>query len=153
MIVKNSFLLTMSPELTKQLFDKYPEIFIDKNKSIRESLVSFGFEYENGWYKITDEYCAKLEVIRKLTGIKSIATQMKEKFGGLRFYSYINYNESKLSKEDTEIFMRIFDDLEYQLERTSLDTCEICGEFGELRVRGGYYRTLCEKDAKKLEFY
>ena len=56
--------------------------------------------------------------------------QVKEKFGGLRFY---------INSASDEVFeiIRKYESLSYK-------TCEVCGEKGELR-KGGWYSTLCEK--------
>jgi len=56
--------------------------------------------------------------------------QVKEKFGGLRFY---------INSASDEVFEII-----RKYESLSYETCEVCGEKGELR-KGGWYSTLCEK--------
>jgi hypothetical protein len=56
--------------------------------------------------------------------------QVKEKFGGLRFY---------INSSNDEVF-----DIITKYEKLSYETCEVCGEKGELR-KGGWYSTLCEK--------
>ena len=41
----------MKQELQKELYDKYPELFSNKDKSIMESYVAFGvYHYSNGNY-------------------------------------------------------------------------------------------------------
>jgi hypothetical protein len=63
--------------------------------------------------------------------------QIKEKFGGLRFY--VRYTEVEESQKLRDIIQKY--------ERLSYETCEVCGEPG--RVREGYWaRTLCDKDAE-----
>ena len=56
--------------------------------------------------------------------------QVKEKFGGLRFY--INDTPDEVN------------DVIRKYESLSYKTCEICGEKGEIR-KGGWWKTLCEK--------
>jgi hypothetical protein len=63
-----------------------------------------------------------------------VATQVKEKFGGLRFY-YAGGDD----------YIRGVVDM---AEEMSYCTCEICGAPGKLR-RGGWYRTLCDQHAKE----
>jgi hypothetical protein len=60
--------------------------------------------------------------------------QIKEKFGGLRFY--IDATDAHLS------------DLIGQAESDSLKICELCGEEGKRSNLGGYWiKTLCDKHA------
>lgn len=59
--------------------------------------------------------------------------QVKEKFGGLRFY---------IGSGSNEIFDRIA-----QAENDSNRTCEVCGAPGVSR-RGGWIRTLCDEHNK-----
>jgi hypothetical protein len=57
------------------------------------------------------------------------ASQVKEKFGGLRFY---------MTTGSEEMF-----DLIDKAEEESLRTCEVCGKTGSLRSLGGWYMTRC----------
>ena len=59
--------------------------------------------------------------------------QVKEKFGGLRFYT------GDVNKEQNDLIK--------QAEKDSWITCEVCGEPGKLRG-GGWLRTLCDKHAE-----
>jgi hypothetical protein len=63
--------------------------------------------------------------------------QIKEKFGGLRFYI------GSGSEEIYEIISKY--------ETLSYKTCEVCGETGELRNDIGWYRTLCDKHYNELK--
>jgi hypothetical protein len=62
------------------------------------------------------------------------ASQIKEKFGGLRFY--MTHATDKMY------------DLINEAERKSYTTCEVCGAPGEERG-GGWIRTLCDECNKK----
>ena len=59
--------------------------------------------------------------------------QVKEKFGGLRFY---------IGEGTTEIFDRIA-----LAEEASLETCEECGKPGTRRYEG-WVKTLCDEHAE-----
>lgn len=50
----------MSPDLDKQLCDKYPKIFVNRSKSPQTSCMAFGFEVGDGWYDIIDLLCEAL---------------------------------------------------------------------------------------------
>lgn len=66
-----------------------------------------------------------------------VAIQVKEKFGGLRFY-YAGGDD----------YIRGVVDM---AEEMSYCTCEMCGNHGKLR-RGGWYRTLCDQHAMELGY-
>jgi hypothetical protein len=117
----------MSPELDKQLCDKYPKIFADRYKSVQESCMAFGIECGDGWYDILDNLCAatnrmwstsieidaedavKLDIKENTYGgyfaqvpaPQMVAKQVKEKFGTLRFYYDLEFepNIVELSKK------------------------------------------------------
>jgi hypothetical protein len=44
----------MNTKLEKQLIDKYPKLFKNGNRPPTESLMCFGCECDDGWYKILD---------------------------------------------------------------------------------------------------
>jgi len=47
----------MNQELTNKLYKKYPKIFRQKDLSMQETLMCFGFECGDGWYNIIDTLC------------------------------------------------------------------------------------------------
>ena len=179
----------MSPELDKQLCDKYPTIFADRYKSPQESCLAFGIECGDGWYDILDTLCyaathtysTSFEVDEqdgKRLGLKLntynnayyfpvnppqiIADQVKEKFGTLRFYYHLEFDPVLIElnktgkypdiKEVMDRYYAFFDGIVHVAEVMSERTCEKTGKKGELCVRGGWYKTLCEEKAKELEY-
>lgn len=50
----------MTPELQQKLYDKYPEIFVQKDQSMRQTCMCWGIEVGNGWYNILDALCANI---------------------------------------------------------------------------------------------
>jgi hypothetical protein len=62
--------------------------------------------------------------------------QVKEKFGGLRFY---------INEGTDEIHQRIG-----EAELESMKTCEITGKPGKLRTDIGWYRTLCDEEYERI---
>ena len=129
----------MKEELEKQLFDKYPNLYADKDLPCTQSLVCFGFEMENGWYSIIDELSSKLEelIVKFKQDFPNEehpkASQMKEKFGGLRFYM----------TSATDKMFALIDEAEKKCDHT----CEICGEPGKLQPKG-WLSVRCEKCKK-----
>ena len=119
----------MKKELEEQLVKKYPKLYAQYGGSPRETCMAWGMTCGDGWYKIIADLSEKLS---KFEGVE--AAQVKEKFGGLRFYldgtTEENWKEAhKLTNE---------------AEMLSLKTCENCGEPGKRRS-GGWIRTLCDK--------
>lgn len=90
--------------------------------------ISFGWECSEGWIPlITDliEKLAELDTEKQLR-----VHQIKEKFGGLRFY--IN--------SGTEEMYNLIN----EAEEKSYHTCEVCGKEGKLREDLGWIKTLCD---------
>ena len=106
----------------KALLNKYPKIFPPGEFLIQ-------IETGDGWYKIIDDLCGELQALSDKTGHQVVAFQVKEKFGSLRFYA---------SPSSIEIM-----DIISGAEHLSENTCEDCGEPGEIRD-GSWLRTLCE---------
>lgn len=91
------------------------------------------FEIESGWYPLVKELIEDLIAL----GWDKRICQIKEKFGGLRFY---------INEGSDEVFKRI-----RQAEYDSYKICEITGQPGELRTDIGWYRTLCEEEYLKIK--
>ena len=51
----------MNEENTKYLFEKYPKIFADKDKSMQESCMYWGFECGDGWFAILKGLCINIQ--------------------------------------------------------------------------------------------
>ena len=92
----------------------------------------WGFEHGDGWYSIIYNLSEK---ITKLDPTVE-AVQVKEKFGGLRFY--IGPVKIEHSKE-------VYDAID-QAEDESFKTCEVCGSKENVTTEGSnWIKTLCEK--------
>lgn len=95
-----------------------------------------GIECGPGWFDLIDTLSRKLEkIIIKIEDLedheKPYASQVKEKFGGLRFYMSLENKEISQLIEEAEI--------------KSKEICEICGKKGEMRKKYGWYSCLCDK--------
>ncbi len=66
-------------------------------------------------------------------------SQLKEKFGGARFYCHY------ILCEENEALVTDIRTLISQAEELSIKLCIECGEFGELKCVGGWWATLCEE--------
>lgn len=80
-----------------------------------------------GWSDILSRLVQDLESL----GWNGHIAQVKEKFGGLRFYT-----GDVISKE--------INDRIYEAESESYDTCEFCGKPGKYRARA-WIKTLCDE--------
>ena len=47
----------MNAELQNKLYEKYPDLFSNKNKDIMSSCMAWGIECNNGWYDILSSLC------------------------------------------------------------------------------------------------
>ena len=121
----------------KQLdFEKYLEsinglengYYVDK-PPIKDA---YFFGVGDGWIPLVQKLIE--EAVEK--GWDKQICQVKEKFGGLRFY---------INSASDEVFEII-----RKYESLSYETCETCGEKGELR-KGGWLLTLCDKHYKENE--
>ena len=114
----------MNKNLEQTLIKKFPNLYKDYRGDPRTTCMCFGFEVGDGWYKIIEELSEKLEPF----GI--VAAQVKEKFGGLRFY---------IQAGNDEAFKAI-----QEAEDKSYETCEVCGKPGKLRGET-WLQTLCDE--------
>ena len=163
----------MSPELDKQLCEKYPLIFADRHADMSQTAMCWGFECDDGWYDILDALCLAIQnhidhrkrdiewdinFNQKMEEAKNnnwenwpqyhvreprvvrqaipqvVAVQVKEKFGGLRFY----YDGGD------EFIHGLVQMAELMADRT----CEVCGDKGKL-YQTGWHRTLCKMHAEE----
>jgi hypothetical protein len=127
----------MDVKLEKKIISVAPYMFIGYYKSPQESCLSFGIETSSGWYELIYNLVKELAEIDKNKVI--VVDQVKEKFGVLSFYYTLT------GDCDNEKIDRIVDTYEHK----SKTTCEMCGEKGEIKYRGGWATCLCEKCRKK----
>jgi hypothetical protein len=97
----------MRKELEQKLVKRFPTWF-NVNGDARHSLTPFGFQCDDGWYKILWRLCVDMEPlvadIEKESGERFEVVQVKEKLGTLRFYvshhsDAINERIAEASKE------------------------------------------------------
>jgi hypothetical protein len=130
----------MSPEKDKELCEKYPKIFINRNSKISKNPISWGITCGDGWFEILNTACSliqdRCDLVYKREGkdIQVIALQIKEKFGSLRFYV--------VGGDD---YIR---GIIAMAESSSTKICEDCGDAGKL-YNEGWWITQCEKCRKK----
>ena len=103
-------------------------------------------ECDKGWEELLDNLMTNLEQLLKgMPGAILEVIQIKEKFGGLRFY--VNTKGDWVSQED----LIALDDLIQEAERLSYSICEKCGAPGSTRRDRSWVRTLCDVHAEQTE--
>ena len=90
------------------------------------------FEVGLGWFPLIKDLITDLIEL----GWNKEVCQVKEKFGGLRFY--INAATSEAHKRIS------------QAEIESMNICEVTGKPGKHRTDIGWYRTLCDEEYNKI---
>lgn len=119
----------MNTELQNRLFEAFPDLFARRTLPPSETCMCWGIDTGDGWYDLIEGLCTTIYKVCEKEGIQ--AEQVKEKFGGLRFYT---------NKRDPFVDGAIL-----LAEHFSYRICETCGAPGVLRQQGGWYVTLCDK--------
>ena len=125
----------MEIELQNNLFDKYPSLFSNKDKTIMQSCMSWGLECGPGWYSIIESVCGLIQQHEEnkkddSTYFPVKFDQVKEKYGGLRIY---------FSGGDEYV-----EGIINMAEAVSYNTCEVCGNSGRPN-EAGWISTRCEE--------
>ena len=91
------------------------------------------FEVGLGWFPLIKDLITDLIEL----GWNKEVCQVKEKFGGLRFY---------INAATSEVHKRV-----HKAEIESMSTCEVTGKPGKLRTDIGWYRTLCDEEYERIK--
>jgi len=103
-----------------------------------------------GWVGIVDQLCADIAALLNDSEAQTFrVTQIKEKFGALRFYFSLDDQQTRMvdivnrgmryrlePENPTPAFLKI-STLVYAAEKASSKTCEECGMPGRMRVLAG----------------
>jgi hypothetical protein len=136
-IVKDNIKI-MTHKLTKK--ETVEKVMLGKYKEPKfiADLMVFGMECDDGWYELLDTLCDDIQNHINDTGVPFKASQIKEKYGGLRFY-YDGGDEMIMG------MVSLAEEMSYHI-------CENCGNKGELSVRHDWFKTLCSDCRKTEEF-
>lgn len=115
----------------QELINKYPKIF-DK------STYSIGWWAPDTWIPLIDELCNTIQNYCDTHPEEKqiVCEQMKEKFGGLRFY--VNFATDEIYKHIKNC------------EKQSYELCQECGCTNDLGMTKGWMTILCKLCAIKL---
>ena len=108
---------------------KYPRLF-------PKGPLPWGFQHDDGWSALIETLCQRINTILKDDPEALLEVlQVKEKFGGLRFYYQLND-----ARDETEVLIR--EAVSLAVEACD-GVCERCGRPGKLGSRNGWLRTSC----------
>ena len=131
----------------ESFMSRFPILFQERKKSMRETCMCWGLEVPHGWYHIIEQLCTVLEFYNmefvKNHKIAIVADQVKEKFGTLRFYYTIRdvdktgivvssdfelspekENQLRIAKDYLEM---LADNIIREAEAMTENTCARCG--------------------------
>jgi hypothetical protein len=125
----------MTPDQDRYLCEKYPNLYRDRNAPMNQTAMCWGFDVGSGWFDIINNLSAQLEALilgRPESERECFrASQVKSKFGGLRFYMTSSTDEMEEAIQ--------------KAESISYETCEECGLPGSDEGSIGWILTLCKK--------
>lgn len=121
-------------EFRKQLLETYSNYMLKDGMS---PISLFSIEHDFGWDKIIETVFKKIKEL--FTPEEVQISQIKEKFGTLRFYiDYIDYKKIDDKKYDE------INECIREAEILTSKTCECCGNPGT--TRGGFWlKTVCDE--------
>jgi len=86
----------MTEDEDKALCQKYPKIFKNRDGSVMDTCMAWGFECDSGWFDVIDILCHEIQHYLdwkykdlpedERDAMQVVADQVKEKYGTLRFY-------------------------------------------------------------------
>lgn len=130
----------MRKELDDLLCKRYPAIFAERNLPMQQTCMCWGFDHDDGWFALIDCLCHTIQnhLAQNLNVPQVVAEQVKEKFGGLRFYF-------KGGDAFTEGAVCLAEALSYR-------TCEVCGATVDVgQTHKGWVYTRCRTCSTKLK--
>jgi DNA-directed RNA polymerase subunit RPC12/RpoP len=120
----------------EKILKKYPKIFKQKNSPMTQTCMCWGLEVGLGWHWLVDILCSQLQWDIDRNNHEQIeATQVKEKFGTLRFYT----NGADKTQEGMISLV----------EFMSTYICEKCGSTENVTQTKGWIATLCKNCMSK----
>lgn len=103
-----------------------------------------------GWVRIVQKIADKLDFLSESLDVNIYATEVKEKFGALKFYIDVE-ESSHLTDDDRYLLKSICADVAAQAEILSRFICAQCGEnYTERLTFGARQMDICPKCAKDI---
>ena len=153
----------MNDKNDEKLMKEFPGLYAQRSLPMSETCMCWGFSVGDGWFDLLHNLSQTInmfidharddikreyynannldwdapvpkEVQDKMDALKVEATQVKEKFGGLRFY----YDDNLPDEYSYKVYGAV-----HMAEMMSTSICEDCGNPGKT-VGKGWMRTNCE---------
>jgi hypothetical protein len=131
----------MKADLTNNLYKRYPILYRERNMTLEQSLMPWGFRCGDGWYGQINDLSADLERVLKKEAeeARSACCGVKQTNGNLRF---------EMSGHTTS-------EIDTLIERTKekcMHTCEACGFIpAHMRLFKNGQQVLCNRHARERE--
>lgn len=137
----------MREDLENKLVEKFAFMKRSAKKrtgGVRNRYQTFGVEAKDGWYPLLYELCEELSkcIHDADEQVKFVVLRIKEKYGILRFYYYLEGGGFEIRDQIDEIVDRY--------ERLSATVCECCGKPGKLRDVHGQIMVRCEECYREI---
>lgn len=123
-------------EQSQALTDRFPDLYRDTNET-------GGISIDLGWYPLIERLSERLQAISDRTGVRIQVTQVKQKFGTLRYYFEFDERSEPISADVVKEVVDLVDSYEKESEHI----CELCGSSeGHTQKIGrrNWVRTLCD---------
>lgn len=168
----------MNPALDNYLVKSYPEIFVNRYASIKQTAMCWGFDIGDGWFNIIDNACFLIQnhINHKNrlyeNYLKNKALIENGKYEELKPYILTAYQNTGILKECFPVQQVVAEQIKEKFgtlrfyysggdeyvrgivnfaESMSSVICEITGNPGEIR-RNGWLKTLSYQEAEKLGY-
>lgn len=146
------------------MMDKLSELVLTHPRLFRGKPPVVASDLPDGWFPIVDALCRGIEALLESEPERLEVSQIKEKFGGLRFYFSLEGAEDMFLDIQTDRGIRtivghgdgppIMEQIRSLVDAASLrstTTCQDCGAPGVRAARGGWIATLCAVHAEEWE--
>lgn len=128
----------MKKELQEKLFKSYPNIFRQRELDRTVTAMCYGIACGDGWYTLIDTMCGNIKNQMENANrnkpeeehIVCEATQVKEKWGGLRFYV-------QGSDDYIDGIIDLAESMSYRI-------CSECGNQSTPQKNRGWIHTMCD---------
>lgn len=128
----------MNQELQNKLYEKYPKLFKQKDLPMNQTCMCWGICTGDGWYWLIDNLCDCIQSYIDANKKEQIEiTQIKEKFGSVRFYT--NHSD------------QLINGMIWLAEHCSWNICEKCGSLSNITHTKGWIETLCKNCVEKKD--
>jgi hypothetical protein len=125
----------LQEKLENDLFEKFPQLFQDKDLPDTKTRICDGCACGDGWYQIIHDMCQEIMDNDPPEGFRFF--QIKEKWGRLTVYI-------EVFDQDGDYNIDKFYNIVSKYEKMSKDVCENCGSL-DVKTQGpGWLKTLCK---------